>query len=549
MKKLILAALVCALLSGCAHTAREMSATLSPTMETGNDNLRCYPLDAADCRFLSVGNDLLVLRPTQDNAELLRCTGRGLRIAQRTQVPSGTEMFTGGEKIGCFDPSAKELTRYTSTLTWEGSWLLPDCAATPVMNREGDRVYYATDQALLELDLETGIHRTLRQQKGLTPALLVEGEGLLICTGEGESRFLRISDGTLAVAAPVVSGGTEGGSQLCVKCGHWDCLYLGKTMLPLPADWSFLTFLPGRNAALVLQNQQTMAIYDLSTGNRLAQMTIPGILEEAWAAEDGRIFFTANGMLYQWEPVWGSIRDNQIKITALYTQEATDEKGLAQCRQRGSYLENQYGVQVLLNTDAVQISPKGVTLEPEYVCAPVLETLSGIEKALSRFPTELVKAAFSKGGRFYICPVRSIRTEAGEEYGIRFWSGRDCYVAVAVSDQIERTMTRLLTELLERQIIMKSDVLDRWDSMNPPGLVYGQTQWDESAFVSPAAAESPAADRAELLWAALEEGNRELFLSARLQNKLRCLSLGLRQLIVPEAGSRLPWEQYLWKQS
>lgn len=549
MKKQIWAALLllCALLSGCGQTTQEMSARLATSIETENDNLRCYPLDAADCRFLSVGNDLLVLRPTENGAELLRCTGRGLRIACRTQVPSGAEVLAAGEKIGCFDPTAEKLTLYTSDLIPEESRSLPDCAATPVMNQAGNRVYYATAQALVELNLETGIHRTLRQQQGLTPTLLVEGEELLICTGAGESQFIQVSDGTLVTSSPGVSAGTEGGSRLCLNCGNWDCLYLGKTMLPLRVGWTFLAFLPGRNAALVLQGKETMAVYDLSTGNRLAQMTIPGIPEEAWATEDGRMFFTANGMLYQWEPEWQSIRDTQVKITALYTRETTDEKGLAQCRQRGRYLENQYQVQVLLNTDGVRAAPKGVILEPEHISAPVLETLSGIEKALSRFPAELVRAAFSGGRRFYICPVRSIRGEAGEEYGIRFWSGRDCYVVVAVSDQIEETMTRLLAGLLERQMLMKSDVLDRWDSMNPTDLMDGQ--WDESAFVSPAAMESPSADRAELLWTALEEGNRELFLSARLQNKLRCLCLGLRQLVPLETGRELLWEQYLWRQS
>ena len=56
----------------------------------------------------------------------------------------------------------------------------------------------------------------------------------------------------------------------------------------------------------------------------------------------------------------------------------------------------------------------------------------------------------------------------------------------------------------------------------------------------------PAADRAELLWAAMEPGNRELFLSAQLQNKLRTLSQALRQFLPSTA--KCPWEQYLWRQ-
>lgn len=533
-----LAALLCALLAGCGQAAPTREVRLPPSTETENDNLRCYPLDAADCRFLTFGKDLLVLRPTEDGAELLRCRGRALTVAFRAEVAPGAEIFTGGEKIGCFDPKGQMLSVFSAALTLEGTYSLPDCASTPVMNR--DRVYYADAKALMELDMETGIHRTLREQEGLTPTALLEGEGLLICGGQ----YIQLEDGALLTDSPQVIGAE--GSRLCVRCGHWDCLYLGKTMLPLPTDWSFLAFLPGRNAALVSQSGKTLAVYDLSTGNRLAQAGLPGKAEKAVATEDGRVFFTANGMLYQWEPEWESTRDS--RITVLQTRENPDGKELAQCRQRGSYLENQYGVQVLYNTDGVRAAPKGVILEPEHVSAPVLETLAGIEKALSPFPKELVKAAFDRGGRFYLCPVRSIRGEAGEEYGIQFWSGRDCYVVVAASDQVPKTMTRLLSGLLERRLLMDSDALDRWGSLNPPGFVYGQSQWEQDAFVNSAGAQTPSADRAELLWAALESGNRELFLSAQLQNKLRCLCQGLRQLLPQGTQGTLPWEQYLWRQ-
>lgn len=548
MKKIFLAALLlCMLLTGCGQAASPRETRLPPSTETENDNLRCYPMDAADCRFLTFGKDLLILWPTESGAELLRCKGRGLTIVSRVEVMTGSEIFTGGEKIGCFDPKGKTLSVFSSDLILEGNYSLTDCASTPVMNGAGTLVYYAGSQALMELNLETGIYRKLREQGGLIPTALMEQEGLLICQREGESQYISLEDGGMVDDSPLVTG-ADGEGRLCVRCGHWDCLYLGQTMLPLPTDWSLLTFLPGKNAALVLQGGQTLAVYDLSTGNRLAQTGLPGTPEQAWATEDSRVFFTAGGMLYQWEPEWKSIRDSQVKITALHTQENPDEKGLAQCRQRGSYLENQYGVQVLLNTEGVRAAPKGITLEPEHVSSPVLETLAAIEKALSPFPKELVKAAFDRGDRFYICPVRSIHTELGEEYGIQFWSGRDCYVVVAASSQVEKTMTRLLSELLERRLLMDSDALDRWDSLNPPDFVYGQSQWEQDAFVTPAAAESPAADRAELLWAALESGNRELFLSARLQNKLRCLCQGLRQLIPQGTGSKLPWEQYLWRQ-
>ena len=44
----------------------------------------------------------------------------------------------------------------------------------------------------------------------------------------------------------------------------------------------------------------------------------------------------------------------------------------------------------------------------------------------------------------------------------------------------------------------------------------------------------------------MQPGNRELFLDAVLQNRLRTLCAGLRQTFGLSAGQTLVWEQYLW---
>ena len=70
-KRILPALLLCLLLLGCGPAAPSREFRLTPTKETENDNLRCYPLDAADCRFFTYGNDLLVLHPEASTAQLL----------------------------------------------------------------------------------------------------------------------------------------------------------------------------------------------------------------------------------------------------------------------------------------------------------------------------------------------------------------------------------------------------------------------------------------------------------------------------------------------
>ena len=547
MKRIVFALLLCTLLLGCGQQTPTVESRLTPTKETENDNLRCYPLDVADCRFFVLEDDFLLLRPEEEGTQLLVCRGRGLVIAARREVPSGCTLTAGGKRICCYDPQAHQAQLFTPELDDLGSFSLPDCQGVPQLGSDG-QIYYATSQAMMELDTRTGIHRTIRLQEGLNLTGLLEGEGLLICTGEDGSQFIRIDDGTLGYTSPPVTAAGELG--ICARCGFWDCLYMGQTMLPLPQSWRFLAFLPGRNAAFVQREDGSLAIYDLSSGKSLAEMPWSPEKEigESWATQTSRIYFTAGGCLYQWEPEWQTKTDNRISITPLCTRAQPDIKGLNQCRQRGAFLENQYGVQVLLGEDALRVTSAGVTLVPEYIPFPIVSTLAGIESALGKFPGEFVRQLFSGCGRVYLCPVRSIRVEGESRLGLQFWSGRDCYLAIAASGELFRGVMQAISPLAERQILMKSDALDRWESWNPGGFAYGGTGWDETAFVSPACLESPEADRAGLLCAAMEPGNRELFLSARLQNKLRALCQGLREAFPLSEIAKRPWEQYLWKQ-
>ena len=462
-------------------------------------------MDTANCRFLAFGTDLLLLRPGE-NAALSRYAGRGLTLSAWADAPRNGVPCHGGESIGCYDPEGQALLLFDPDLTPGDSFSLPGCTDTPRLL--GTKAYYCTPEALMELDTETGLRRTLRQQEGLRLCALLPEEDMAVCALDGAAKQLciRIADGSLAAEAPPILAAAEfgNGEHAALKLGFLHCLYLGQTELVLPAGWEFLEFLPTMNAALLCSPEKELGIYDLSTGNCMASLPLAERPEAVAVTTDGRVFFQCGSRLFQWEPRIRSRRDSRISITPLYTPLQPDEKGLAQCRQRGAYLENQYGVRVLLNT---------------------AQALAGIETALGRFPSALVRSAFSGTGRTYLCPVRSILVGGEARESLQFWSGRDCYIAVTASAHGEKAVLEAFLPLVDRQVLMKCDAYDAWTADTP------QAAEDE---------------RCSLLYQAMQPGNRELFLDAVLQNRLRTLCAGLRQTFGLSAGQTLVWEQYLW---
>lgn len=561
-KQLMTAAALCLVLIGCGQAGgtspQNYPSRLSPTKETENDMLRCYPLDCEPCRFFTDGEDLLLLYPAGEELYLLKFGGRALALTASFALPDANcTAAVSGNLIACYDPTAQEAMILDAGLTLLNRVPLPGCTGEPLLSREGDSLYYCTDTALMEAECSTGLHRTLRQTPSSPLAItaMLEKERLLVCHplgGSGmEDLCLSTVDGsyqrsTSPLAAAALFGSRE---YQALKYGYNDCLLLEQSQFPLCPGWQFLTFLPEMNGALVYQRENAMlVVYDLTTGNRIASLSMStiGVPDCAVGTEDGRIFFHVSGALYQWMPQLDPQQDLRVKITSLYTAEQPDQKGLEQCRQRAAFIEGQYGVQILLNTEATQIQPKFCTVEPEYIPAMISDTLDRIEKALSRFPASFVRTAVQ--GRTYLCPVRQIRSSDGQESYMQFWSGRDCYILIAVSDQVEEAVIRSLSPLADRLVLMSSNAYDAWQTYNPSEFQYGTENPEFSgSFADLRSMRSPAEDRAGILYAAMSGGNRELFLDAILQRKLRQICIGIRAAFPLEQAEKLPWEQYLWE--
>ncbi len=562
IKKLMAAAALCLVLMGCTQAGgalpQSFPSRLSPTKETENDMLRCYPLDGAECRFFTYGEDLLLLYPAGDELYLLKFGGKALALTASIALPDiNCTAAISGSLIACYNPTAQEALILDMDLTLLNRVSLPGCTGKPLLSREGDSLYYCTDSALMEAECSSGLHRTLRQTPSspLTVTAMLEKERLLVCRprdgGGTEDLCLSTVDGSCqGSTAPLTAAALFGSREYrALKCGFNDCLFLEQSQFPLCPGWQFLTFLPEMNGALIYQREEVkLVIYDLTTGNRIASLSLRGIGVPDCAAgtEDGRIFFHVPGALYQWMPRLDPQQDFKVKITSVYTAEQPDQKGLEQCRQRAAFIEEQYGIQILLNTEATQVQPKFCTVEPEYIPSMITDALDRIEKTLGRFPASFVRTAVQ--GRTYLCPVRQIRSGGKQEYYAQFWSGRDCYILIAVSDQVEESVIRSLSPLADRLVLMNNDAYDTWQTYNPAEFQYGMEDARFSdSFADLRSMRSPAEDRAGILYAAMSGGNRELFLDAILQRKLRQVCVGIRAAFPLEQAGKLPWEQYLWE--
>ena len=550
MKRILLAAMLCLFLLGCGQTApAEAPNRLIPTKDTENDTLRSYRTDGAECRFFVLGEDLLLLQTKDGAASLLCFTGKTMTQSASFALEAGSTVQVAETTVLCYEPESRQAIALDDTLQEQARLTLPEGTTGTPFYHEGI-LFYCTEDALMAAEFDTGIHRTLRRSHdaGLLPTA-VFGE-VLVCTSETESLFLRVEDGTTLGSGPkVVSSGKK---ALAIRCGSNDCLYLGDTMLPLPPGWRFLAFTPDNRRALLCREGDTteLGIYDLSTGNRTAQLVLTGIPapEQAAVMEDGRVFFQTQGAgcLYQWTPDFAPARDSRLQICPLSTAESPDSKALEQCRKNASGLETRYGLSILLNTEVPGASPQGCTIVPEHLAVMVEYALTQIEKSLALYPQNFIRQAASGTGRTYLCPVRSIQ-KGGEELDcLQYWCGNDSYLYIAVTERAGSSSIRALSAMMDDRIVSVSSVFDSWEALNPEGFRYGpDAAGDRAYFADSRSVLSPVEDRAGILLTAMESGNRELYCSAMLQAKLRRLSTALRE--VYSLSGTLPWEQYLWE--
>ena len=457
-----------------------------------------------------------------------------------------------------------------------------DLHGMPLLSGDGSTLYYCTGSAVRALDLTSGISRVLKEAaypvQGLSGLLLADSVLQISITDHDEqwrTLFLSSENGRLLTEAPgnilpeadtehyllqtngSIFFGTQDGSPMLLhpRQADVDC-YL------LPGTYQAVT-------AAVSEGSTILELYDLSTGSRQAEVSLPGTFVPKNVTLDaaGRIWFlTLDGTptLSCWDPGLSTVTDSTCYCGPYYTREEPDYEGLAACALYAEELGAKYGIEVLIYRDAVAVEPWDYHLDYEYQASILQRELEALDHRLGHFPDGFIQTLRDTFTALKICIVRHAEgsPESGSleaVNGIQFMQDFDAYIVLATDHDTEYALYHELSHLMETVVLTESVAYDRWDNLNPEDFRYdndyiaNQTR-DGSPWMKPGreyfidtySMSYAKEDRARLFEYAMTAGHEALFASPNLQHKLQQLCTGIREGFgLKKYDGTLPWEQYL----
>lgn len=511
----------------------------------------------------AMGEDILIFSGTESTT-LTRLTGENryinasctLNLSISPDMPSvlvndrGISFFDGGDLV-TLGIGLKEIGRTT---------LPEDLVGEPVASADRKKIYYCKTDSLWEYTVETGIHRKLKEiteEFATANALLMDGQVLECTLQSGEQIFLSTQTGlTLQQedpSIPITGQGenwyarvTEGQLTVCVY-GTGE-----ETRMLLPRDYrSDGWYLPKNGYFLTASD---LCCYDLAAGTMCSRLELEAeILDVGEDDHGGILLLTAGGLAYRWDPAQLPSGDDTLYSSPRYTLATPDPEGYESLHALAAELEETYHITILFGMEAVAVQHPDYTLTGEFLVPILREELEKLTRWLSVLPEQMLQAAVedTTGGKLYISLVRKVVGEDGEAGGCQHWQGDDSYVALAAGQDDPGVLYHQLYHVLEVRLLSESNACYEWDSMNPKGFTYGDTEdtrWveEDRYFIDLASKSYPREDRAQIFAYALGAENGAYFESNAMQKKLTALCKGLREAYgLKKSPDTLPWEQYL----
>ena len=580
------------LLGGCAEEAPATEPEPSPGLyEPGNEMehstagaVRAYPLGEYDHQALAkLGKDYLLFG--KDSLTLLsgvNLTPITTVAAPGLPVPGSGQVQINDTGLCYYSQSEKAVVFLGSTLLEVGRLHLTESiTGTAFLSPQWNKLYYCVNDSIRVMDLSTGMSTTLKtlttNQNSIT-GILQSGEYLRLTTKTqaGTYSYSLVSTKTGQTLYEGDKYGTivSGGSHYCHSAviGPVQEFVFGQgqqqpgsiffpskdTVIPLPVN----------NALVHFQNTDSGMLadyYDLSTGTRLGQLSLPaGWTMDGISGDGENVWFSYDSVLYSWNPRLSPTGDETVYTDVHYSRNEPNTQGLDALEERISQLEQKYGIDILWREEASAVIPwEGYRFETEFVPQVYDQSLESLEQAMGQFPGDFFQQATQwTGSPLQLVLVRGIYGEPDQGTlqsapCIQYQLDGKAYLAISLLSQAERSFYHGVSHLIETRILSTSTAYYEWNTLNPTGFQYdnnyitNQNRQDEQYlqdadryFIDMYAMSFAIEDRARIFEYACLPGNEGYFTSATMQEKLRRICSGIRKTFGAVDGAYL-WEQYL----
>lgn len=533
-----------------------------------------------------------VLRQTDGKGILELFSGEFLIPEKAVSLGEGVfptpEQFSVSEQgVAYYDSVDAAMVFLNHDLREVGRMQMPqDAQGAAWLSPDWKTVYYCTADGFYTMDLQSGISRLLKEHRFANQRItgLFAGGTVLRCT----SRMPGAEVQTILVDAST--------GELIAEGTHFDSLqiwsnryffsryeytflrhHFGTGTEPYELIWpkeegDAYPLLSDDALAVVTSEDEgvTLTYYRLNAGTRLAEIFLPEITEVFGIRADGQggvWFFVENKdgavTFCHWDSLKSMIEETGSYKTPCYTAENPDKDGLAELASEAKALGDRYGVEILLWTDAAQLAPPDHVFEPEYLTQAYEAFLPELEQALDSLPKEFYEKTVWEG-KLRIAVVRSMTGDTAQgslekSTNLQYWLGQEPVIALAIGSDTQRNFRHAVAHLIDTQVLSKSSAFYEWNTLNPKGFVYDNNyitnaertdttyiEGENRYFIDLFSMSYAKEDRARIFEYACMPGNEELFKAPVLQEKLRRICKGIRDVFhLEQAEVELPWEQYL----
>lgn len=590
MKRIAILLLAVLLLAGCGRRKQTQDPTdatntdqvLIPELYLPNSSveqstggaLKAYPLtDTTVSGIYQLGMNLLIAGEKQ----LMVVSGERGQVIVKKEAEQDTRFsrvvasttgvayyLSGKRQVVVLNPQLQEVNRVT---------LPEDMIEGPIISLTKSEVYYSNGKEVRAQHLITGITRLVRQQ-------LVATQSLRGAYFDDSVLHCRLTEGDTASDVYISS---ETGQTLSTDVGVSNMQTYGDRFvlqqqdgvllqtvfgtrgaqaqtLALPEGASCFGVLPmnGTVSSVKAENISTLSFYQLDSGKRTAQITLPTYQTPKSICSDGAYIWilvnddvTTQKTMYRWEIAKSAVQDGTVYTAPHYTASNPDEAGLADCQAQLAVMEEKHRIWVAVWTNAMKYAGTH-TIVPEHQTSVLTRMLNELEEAITQLPDRFLYETMNRK-RMRIALVRSI--DDGEDTA-QFWKDGVCYILISAKADVAKSLYQGIAYAVDSYVIGNSRDYDVWNDLNPEGFAYaysydvqGNTQYlsgGGQAFADSKAMSYPHEDRCSIFSNAIVSNNSAMFQPATMQAKLKAVCMAIREAYHLEQSTKTyAWEQYL----